>query len=183
MSMAAMHTQRDWGPHRALWQPSGAVAVLGCPGMAGSQLTGGRSPWPRITAGQRHIPVTERGQVSAMSDAKSPGRLMVESILAEMAEVGVVPDAKEEVLLDLARKLADRLADLEQVVARDGLMLTSPSGLLRVHPAAVEHRQLAANLARVLANVVIGDSTAGKDPRKVKAAATRWRSHNLARGA
>ena len=112
---------------------------------------------------------------------QSPGQVMVAAILAEMAEVGVEPDSKEQVLLDTARKLVDRLGALEAIVAAEGLMLTSPSGVVKVHPAAVEHRQLAANLARVLGNVVIGDSSAGKNPAKVRAAQTRWRSHNLAK--
>ena len=112
---------------------------------------------------------------------QSPGAAMVAAILAEMAEVGCEPDSKEQVLLDTARKLADRLDALERIVAKDGLMLTSPAGVVKVHPAAVEHRQLAANLARVLSNVVIGDSSAGKSPVKQRAAQTRWRSHNLAK--
>jgi hypothetical protein len=112
---------------------------------------------------------------------QGPGQVMVAAILAEMAEVGVEPDSKETVLLDTARKLLDRLTLLEAIVVKDGLMLTSPSGVVKVHPAAVEHRQLAANLARVLGNVVIGDSSAGKNPVKQRAAQTRWRAHNLAK--
>ena len=112
---------------------------------------------------------------------QTPGAVMVAAILAEMAGVGCEPDSKETVLLDTARKLADRLDALERIVAKDGLMLTSPAGVVKVHPAAVEHRQLAASLARVLANVVIGDSSAGKSPVKQKAAQTRWRAHNLAK--
>ena len=112
---------------------------------------------------------------------QSPGQLMVAAILAEMAEVGVEPDSKETVLLDAARKLVDRLDALERIVAKDGLMLTSPAGVVKVHPAAVEHRQLAANLARVLGNVVIGESSGGKSPVKQRAAQTRWRAHNLSK--
>jgi hypothetical protein len=48
-------------------------------------------------------------------------------------------------------------------------------------PAAVEHRQLAANLARVLSSVVVSDSTGGKNPVKQKAAQTRWRARNIGR--
>jgi hypothetical protein len=120
--------------------------------------------------------------VAAKREPKqTPGQLMVSAILAEMAEVGCEPDSKEQVLLDTARKLVDRLDALERILAKDKLMLTSPSGVVRMHPAAIEHRQLASSLARVLANVVIGDSSAGKSPVKQRAAQTRWRSHNLAK--
>jgi hypothetical protein len=51
---------------------------------------------------------------------QTPGAAMVAAILAEMAEVGVEPDSKEQVLLDTARKLVDRLDALERIVAKDG---------------------------------------------------------------
>lgn len=106
---------------------------------------------------------------------QSPGAVMVAAIVAEMAEAGLEPDSKETILLDTARKLLDRLSKLEQVVEEEGLMVTSNTGVVKVNPAAIEARQLAGNLARVLSNVVVSDSSAGKNPTKQKAAQTRWR--------
>src|SRR5665647_234475 len=99
---------------------------------------------------------------------QSPGQRMVAEILAEMTETGVQPDAKEVALLATARQLVDHLDALEQVIAKDGALLTSSTGVVRVHPAVVEHRQLAATVPRVLAAIIVGDSTAGgagKHPR------------------
>jgi hypothetical protein len=112
--------------------------------------------------------------VTKREPKQSPGAVMVAAIVAEMSEVGCVPSAPELVLLEVGCKLVDRMSTLEEVVAGDGLMLTSPTGVLRVHPAAVEHRQLAASLARVLAGIVIGDSSGGKNPVKQRAARARW---------
>ena len=108
--------------------------------------------------------------------AQSPGERMVSEILAEMTEAGVQPDAKEVALLATARQLVDHLDALEQVIAKDGALLTSSTGVVRVHPAVVEHRQLAATVPRVLAAIIVGDSTAGtgKHPAKVRAARARW---------
>src|ERR1035437_8842205 len=107
---------------------------------------------------------------------QSPGQRMVAEILAEMTETGVQPDAKEVALLATARQLVDPLDALEEVIARDGALLTSRTGVVRVHPAVVEHRQLAATVPRVLAAIIVGDSTprAGQHPAKVRAARARW---------
>jgi hypothetical protein len=90
------------------------------------------------------------------------------------------PTAAEEELLRLAHELTDRLDTLERIVATDGEMLTSPSGVVRIHPAAVEHRQLALVIARVLGGVVVGDSAGAgsKNPVKQRAAAVRWANHH-----
>jgi len=107
---------------------------------------------------------------------QSPGQRMVSEILAEMTEAGVQRDAKEVALLATARQLVDHLDALEQVIAKDGALLTSSTGVVRVHPAVVEHRQLAATVPRVLAAIIVGDSTAGtgKHPAKVRVARARW---------
>jgi hypothetical protein len=112
---------------------------------------------------------------------QSPGAAMVAAILAEMTEAGVEPDAKERALLVTARQIVDRLDALEAIIARDGEMLTSATGIVRVHPAVPEHRQQAVSLPKVLSGIVVGDSSAGKNPTKQAAAQTRWRSHNIAK--
>ncbi len=110
----------------------------------------------------------------------SPGQALVSAVVAEMAEVGVVPTAVEAGLLDLARQLVDRLDSLERQVVKDGQVLVSPTGVVRVHPGVAEVRMIAAALPKVLAGVTVGDSTspAHKDAVKARAAATRWRAHN-----
>lgn len=112
----------------------------------------------------------------------SRGTVLVDAIRAEMDAIDCDPTATEEALLRLACDLADRLDRLERVVARDGELLTSAAGVVRVHPGAIEARQLATSLARVLSGVVIGETDGSKkDPAKIRAAQTRWRAHNLAK--
>jgi hypothetical protein len=63
--------------------------------------------------------------------------------------------------------------------------VTSPTGQVRAHPAVVEHRQVAATLPRVLAGIVVGDSTVGasRHPAKVRAAEVRWARRDAQRDA
>lgn len=113
----------------------------------------------------------------------SRGSLLVAAIRSEMDGLDLIPTASEEALLRLACDLADRLDRLERVVEREGELLVAANGTVRMHPGAVEARQIAMALARVLAGVVIGETTdnSKKSPAKVKAAATRWRAHNLSK--
>jgi len=105
----------------------------------------------------------------------TPGQKLVAAIVAEMAEADAQPDAKEATLLETARQLVDRLDALERAIARDGELLTSKTGVMRVHPAVSEHRQLAATLPKVLVGIVIDPSpNARKDPTKQRAANARW---------
>ena len=110
---------------------------------------------------------------------QTPGERMVAGIMAELTEDGVQLDAKESALLVTARQLVDRMDALEAIVAREGVMLTSETGV-RLHPAAVEHRLCATTLPRILAGIGAGDTTAGagKSPVKQRAAAVRWANHN-----
>lgn len=103
------------------------------------------------------------------------GEQMVAEILTEFTEAKCQPTATESALLDTARELVDRLDQLSLILARDGLMVSSPTGP-RVHPAAVEHRALAVALPRVLSSIVIGDSTSGvvKSKTHQKAVNARW---------
>jgi hypothetical protein len=113
----------------------------------------------------------------------SRGDRLVAAILAEMAGEGCVPTAQESELLAVARELADRLDRLEAALGTDGELLTSSTGVQKVHPAAVEHRQASMALARVLGGVVVTDSSAGKRPVKQRAAAARWTARDRQRDA
>jgi hypothetical protein len=110
---------------------------------------------------------------------------MVAAILAGMTDAGVQPDAKEHALPATARQLVDRLDALERIIARDGEMMASSTGVVKVHPAVAEHRQLAVSLPKVLAGVVVGDTMGGtvKNPRKVRAANVRWAKRDQLREA
>jgi hypothetical protein len=112
-----------------------------------------------------------------MATAKATrGARLVASVRAEMAELGCSPTSTEEELLRVASTLADRLDELEKMIKKDGLMVTTSRGDLRTHPAAAEHRAVATNLARVLGGVYVGDSVTrpSKDARKQRAARRRW---------
>jgi hypothetical protein len=109
---------------------------------------------------------------------QSPGERMVSGIMAELTEDGVQLDAKENALLATACQLVDRMAALQAIIARDGLMVTTEAGV-KVHPAVIEHRLCATTLPRILAGIGAGDTTAGaKNPIKQRAATARWAAHN-----
>ena len=112
--------------------------------------------------------------------AEWSGAALVARIRAEMAEEGLEPDARETEMLVLAADLQDRVHELEASIAEGGLTSTSKGGMVRLHPAVPEVRQTRAALARVLAGIQMSEGV--KNPAKQKAADTRWRSHNLAKG-
>lgn len=100
-----------------------------------------------------------------------------------MSEVGVEPDAKEAALLSLAREVIDHIAVLQGIIESEGRMQVTPSGVARVHPALVEHRQQTLSLSKVLAQITIGDTSSGvaKNIAAQKSANVRWARRDLAR--
>jgi tetrahydromethanopterin S-methyltransferase subunit B len=123
--------------------------------------------------------------MTARKPKQSPGQVLVAAILAEMAEAQVIPNSKEEALLDAVRTMVDRMAQLDAIVTKDGPILVSTTGTQRAHPALIEYRQLAGTLPRMLAGIVIGDSSSGppKDASKVRAANARWNRRDQLRSA
>lgn len=115
------------------------------------------------------------------SENGSPGRALVERILGDMRANGLEPDGREVELLDLARRLADRLAALERSIEADGLSSRLESGRIVANPLVAEARQTASAMARVLAGVQMSDTS--KDAVKQAAAQARWRAHNAAKAA
>ncbi|MEP7369877.1 MAG: hypothetical protein ABI662_09495 [Dermatophilaceae bacterium] len=113
----------------------------------------------------------------------SPGQQLVASVLAQMAEDDLVPDARDLALLDTSAQLADRMADLQALIAADGKRSISETGIVRLHPGIAEYRQHSIALAKVLAAVALVETNGAsrKDPAKVRAAETRWRAHNVAK--
>ena len=112
----------------------------------------------------------------ALDGLGEPGRALVESLLADLDGNGLEPDARELELLRTAGELRDRMTALEEAIAADGLRSTSPTGVVRLHPAAAELRQHAVALSRVLAGVGMTE-TGGKSARHVRAAEARWARH------
>lgn len=121
-----------------------------------------------------------------MSELGPSGRALVGALAAELGDEHEY-DARESELIDLAARLADRLAALEDMIAADGLRLVSATGVVKVHPAASEHRQTAIALAKVLDTVKLPDEAAsGSSPRSVRksrAAHRRWENERRRREA
>lgn len=107
----------------------------------------------------------------------SRGDSLVAAIVAEMKSNGLEPDSREEELLNVARRLADRLQVLDQLVARDGVSRTLKDGTVRLHPGLAESRQIEAVLTRALAGIQLEESH--KNPTKQRAANARWSAHRL----
>jgi tetrahydromethanopterin S-methyltransferase subunit B len=123
--------------------------------------------------------------MAARKPKQSPGQRLRAEIVSEMAESHVIPDSKEDALLDAVQTMVDRMAELDAIVTRDGPILTSVAGTQRVHPGLIEYRQMAGTLPRMLAGIVIGDSSTGvpKDAVKQRAANARWNRRDQLRSA
>lgn len=91
---------------------------------------------------------------------KAAGRRLWTAVLGEYEL-----EMHEEALLKEAVRAVDRLDALEALLERDGLLLTSPNGE-RVHPAAVEARQLAIALARLTAALRLPAGEEGEGERR-----------------
>ena len=102
------------------------------------------------------------------------GRRLVDDLLAELAEDGLEPDAREVALLVAAGELRDRMDRLEAMIAADGERRVTSTGTVQLHPAVAELRQHAVALSRVLAGVSMVDTGAGKSARHQRAALMRW---------
>lgn len=115
-------------------------------------------------------------------DYGTAGRALVAAVTAQLTADGLEPDARDQALLDTAARLADRMSELQRLVAEDGERSISTTGIVRLHPGIAEYRQHAVALAKVLASIALVETTgARKDPDKVRAAQTRWRAHNAAK--
>ncbi|MGZ4532625.1 MAG: hypothetical protein ACXVXP_09770 [Mycobacteriaceae bacterium] len=123
--------------------------------------------------------------MTARKPKQSPGERLVADILAEMTAAHVIPDSKESELLEAARTMVDRMAQLDSIVTSDGPILVSATGTQRTHPALSEYRLMAVSLPKVLAGIVIGDTSTGvpKDVAKQPAVNARWSRRDQLRAA
>lgn len=68
-------------------------------------------------------------------------------------------------MLEQAARVRDRIADLQQLVEDDGLMLESSQGM-RLHPGIAETRQQQIALARLLAQLDVPDPDGDLPPAR-----------------
>ncbi len=83
---------------------------------------------------------------------KAPGERLWDQVLDGLPD-GWELDERELAVLELAARQADVLADLEEVVERDGPMATGSTGQDVVNPAVVEARQARLAIDRLLGKI------------------------------
>jgi hypothetical protein len=104
---------------------------------------------------------------------KTAGEALVDSIIADLAEQHLAPDARETELLQRASAAADRIAELERLVAeqaRRSLTSTAPSGRRRYWPRSAATLVL----ARCLGGIQMDAGPAAKNPVKQRAGQKSW---------
>lgn len=115
-----------------------------------------------------------------MTARQTPGKAMVTRVIADMANRGFEPDAKERELLALAQGLADQLDGLRKSVATDGYSTTLKTGRIVANPAVALINTTSLALAKVLAQVQMSDQPP-INLVKQRAGNARWRAHNQAK--
>jgi len=100
---------------------------------------------------------------------RAPGRRLWASVVADFEL-----DTYELALLAQATRTVDTLNTLDAIVRREGEMVESTTGSVKVHPALVEARQSRIALARLLAALRLPDGedgagTTGRRQRRVGA--------------
>jgi hypothetical protein len=105
---------------------------------------------------------------------------MIRRVIADMAERGLQPDAKETELLHVAGGLADQLVALRLDVKKNGTSTKLSSGRVVLNPAVAAITSTSAELSKVLGQIQM-DLGQPKDAAKQKAAQARWAAHNQAK--
>lgn len=132
-----------------------------------------------VTRSDSATHITPDSIAALMSCYVTRGDTLVARLRAEMAEQDLVPTSVEEEHLATAKDLADRIARLQAMVARDGESRKLKDGRIVLHPALAEIRQCESVLTRVVANIQTME-TPQPNAKKQKAANTRWRATQLA---
>jgi hypothetical protein len=114
-----------------------------------------------------------------MTKSTEAGVALIAQINAALAD-DAEWDERELAILDLARRQANDIAALEQVLETQGPLVTGSTGQQRLNPAFAELRQQRLALEKMLASIRLPDESMGRvpDAKKSRAAATRWREHN-----
>jgi hypothetical protein len=102
------------------------------------------------------------------------GDALVASIMADLGEQHLRPDAREVELLERARTAADRIAQLESIVDVEGATITDKAGTVRPSPLLAEIRSTTLILARVLGGVQMSAPAQSKNPVKQRAGQASW---------
>lgn len=119
----------------------------------------------------------------AMAARKSPGDVLraelVDGVALAARSAGFTFewDVHELVLIEQAARVADQIADLESLLAADGLVVPGSTGQDRLHPAVTELRQHRALLGSLLGRLKVpdwADQGKAKSWRHQKAAESRW---------
>lgn len=97
-------------------------------------------------------------------------------------------DTREAANLAQAARIADTIADLEAVLAVDGVVVLGSKGQPRLHPAVAELRAHRLALSRLLGELAIPDAdekpVTARSERATRAADARWdRQRRIANGA
>jgi len=113
---------------------------------------------------------------------KSCGELLVERIVADMAEHDQLePDQRDRELFAVIAEIRDEIEALKAVVEEEGRTVVLKDNRVVVHGAVVELRLQRAALAKLLSGMSL-DAT-GKNPVKQAAAVKRWAAHNARKAA
>lgn len=117
----------------------------------------------------------------AIGGNSSAGEQLVAGLRAELDAKGLEADARETGLLIQIRDVADEIAELRHTIDAEGHTFApaTKNGPPRAHPLIAELRQSRALLGRLLSLIQLEETV--RNPIKQKAAATRWRQHNLQR--
>jgi hypothetical protein len=113
------------------------------------------------------------------TNPKSAGDKLVEKILADLREQRLQPDSREAELLERARAMADRIEELETLVAVEGMTYTDKSSVVRPTPLLSEIRQSTIVLTRCLNAIQFNDEPSHKDPTKQRAGRASWAARNV----
>ena len=153
---------------RTLWQIFHRAAAL-CRNMFEHRHTGDMKPV-----------VPQRGNPREAPNAtvESAGQKLTSAVLADLEIQDLEPDAREVELLARAAKAADRIADLEAIVASEGETFRNKAGIVCPSPLLAEIRLQDGILMQALRGIKMepAKTPAGKDAAKSRAGQASWRA-------
>ncbi|MEZ5116653.1 MAG: hypothetical protein R2737_10330 [Candidatus Nanopelagicales bacterium] len=117
---------------------------------------------------------------------RAAGKALWQSIIGEVDAAGLELDARELAILATAARQADDVAALEEVLARDGLIVLGAAGQPRLNAAATEARQGRLALGKLLGEIALPDEDGiprtASQARAANAANQRWQRFAGRRG-